>query len=250
MVSFSGEPATLPRMNIGIPLMVACLVLPVSAEKRSERKSLLDSDPNVVYLERTLKKPVELKVLKEAPVFSDTEGKVRLGTLKADQTVRLEAITDKVYRVRGQGTRDGIAGWVAPWAFTSTDPAFVAHLKQLYDRQIQVQAMIEAKKIAVGMTLDEVAQAYGKPTKTSIRKTNKGESGRWEFINYEEVKHYVTRIDPVTHEVYRQLSYVTREEKGRTDVEFENNIVTAIEESEDHQGGNVRIIVPPVMLGW
>jgi hypothetical protein len=237
-------------MNIGIPLVVACLVLPVCAEKRGERKSLLDSDPNVVYLEQTLKKPIELKVLKEAPVFSDTGGKVRLGTLKADQTVRLEAITDKVYRVRGQGTRDGIAGWVAPWAFTSTDPAFVAHLKQLYDRQIQVQAMIEARKIAVGMTLDEVAQSFGRPTKTSIRKTNKGESGRWEFIEYEEVKHYVTRIDPVTREAYRQLSHVTREEKGRTNVEFENNIVTAIEESEDRQGGNVRIIVPPVVFGW
>jgi hypothetical protein len=33
-------------------------------------------------------------------------------------------------------------------------------------------------------------------------------------------------------------------------VEFENNIVTAIEESEDRQGGNVRIIVPPVVFGW
>lgn len=237
-------------MNIGIPLVVACLVLPVCAEKRGERKSLLDSDPNVVYLERTSKNPIELKVLKEAPVFSDTGGKVRLGTLKADQTVRLEAMTDKVYRVRGQGTRDGIAGWVAPWAFTSKDPDFVAHLKELYQRQIQVQAMIEARKIAVGMTLDEVAQSFGRPTKTSIRKTNKGESGRWEFIEYEEVKHYVTRIDPVTREAYRQLSHVTREEKGRTNVEFENNIVTAIEESEDRQGGNVRIIVPPVVFGW
>ena len=55
--------------------------------------------------------------------------------LKANQTVRLEAITDKIYRVRGQGTRDGISGWVAPWAFSSTDPDFVANLKNLYTRQ-------------------------------------------------------------------------------------------------------------------
>jgi hypothetical protein len=238
-------------MKLGTLLLIAaCLVLPLSAEKRGERKSLLDSDPNVVYLDRTLKKPIELKVIKEAPVYSDTEGKLRLGTLKANQSVRLEAITDKIYRVRGQGTRDGIAGWVAPWAFSSTDPEFVAHLKQHYERQIQVQALIQAKKIALGMTLEEVSLAFGKPTKTSLRKTPKGESGRWEFVDYVEIKHYITRVDPVTNEVYRQFSHVTREEKSRTDVEFEDNLVTAIEESENKKGGPVRIIVPPLIFAW
>jgi outer membrane protein assembly factor BamE (lipoprotein component of BamABCDE complex) len=210
----------------------------------------LDSDPDCVYLDRTLKKPIELKVIKEAPVFSDKEGSHRLGTLKADQTVHLEAITDKIYRVRGQGTRDGIAGWVAPWAFSSKDPDFVAHFKQLYERQIQVQALIEAKKVAVGMTPDEVSQSLGKPTKTSLRKTDKGQSGRWEFIEYDQVKNYVTRIDPTTGAAYRQLASVTQVEKSRVAVEFENDVVTAVEESEDHQGGNVRIIVPPVIFGW
>lgn len=239
-------------MRLGISLVLTVLLaLPLSAQtRRGERKSLLDSDPNVVYLDRTLKKPIELKVIKEAPVFSDKDGKVRLGTLKADQTVRLEAITDKIYRVRGQGTRDGIAGWVAPWAFSSTDPEFVPHLKQLYERQIQVRELIAAKQVAVGMTLEEVAEARGKPTKTNLRKTDKGQSGRWEFIDYDEVKNYVTRVDPATGGVFRQLASITQVEKSRTAVEFENNVVTAVEESEDHQGGNVRIVVPPVMFGW
>jgi hypothetical protein len=159
-------------------------------------------------------------------------------------------MTAKSYRVRGQGTRDGIAGWVAPWAFSSKDPEFVAHLKQLYDRQIQVRALIEAKQVAVGMTLDEVTLSRGKPTKTSVRKTEKGQTGRWEYIDYEEVKNYVTRVNPANGAVYRQLASVTREEKGRTTVEFEGEIVTAVEESEDRQGSNVRIIVPPVVFGW
>jgi hypothetical protein len=239
-------------MKLGIPLAVtAILVLPLSAEpKRGERKSLLNTDPEVVYLDQTMEKPVDLRVIKEAPVFSDKEGKLRLGTLKADQTVRLEAITDKIYRVRGQGTRDGIAGWVAPWAFSSKDPEFVAHLKQLYERQIQVQALIAAKEVAVGMTLDEVTMSRGKPTKTSLRKTEKGQSGRWEFIDYEQVKNYITRVDPATGAVYRQLASVTQVEKSRTAVEFEDDIVTAVEESRDHQGGNVRIVVPPLVFGW
>ena len=232
-------------------LIAAMLVTPLAAEpKHVERKSLLDSDPDVVYLEQTLKKPIELKVIKEAAVYSDKEGQHKLGTLKADQTVHLEAITEKIYRVRGQGTRDGISGWVAPWAFSSPDPDFVANFKQLYQRQIQVQALIAAKNVAVGMTLDEVSLAKGKPTKTSVRKTGVGQSGRWEFIDYEEIKHYTTTIDPRTGNAYRQLAYVTQEEKSKTAVEFENDVVTAVEESEDHKGGNVRIVVPPLLFRW
>jgi hypothetical protein len=238
-------------MRSAISFLVLALILPASAEiKHQERRSLLDSEPGVVYLERALGKPLELKVIKEAPVFSDNEGKHRLGTLAANQTVKLEALTDRIYRVRGQGTHGGIAGWVAPWAFSSKDPDFVAQLKEFYERQIQVQAFIDAKQVAVGMTLDEVSQARGKPTKTSIRKTEKGETGRWEYINFEEVKHYITRVDPSTGQVYRQLSHIEQVEKGRTNVEFEDNVVSAVEESEDRQGSNVRIVVPPLVFGW
>jgi hypothetical protein len=252
IISLFKKPATFPDMNAGISLIIAaCLVLPAAAEtKRPERKSLLDSDPDVVYLDRTLKEPIHLKVIKEAPVYSDKEGRHRLGTLKAEQNVKLEAVTDKIYRVRGQGTRDGIAGWVAPWAFSSKDPQFVTHLKEFYERQIEVQALIEAKSVAVGMTLEEVSQALGKPTKTSLRKTEKGQSGRWEFIDYEEIKHYITRIDPVSGAAYRQFSHSTQIEKSRTAVDFEDNVVTAVEESEDNQGGKVRIVVPPLIFGW
>ncbi|MDP3849802.1 MAG: hypothetical protein Q8Q59_04805 [Luteolibacter sp.] len=238
-------------MKLGIALISLALILPATAEiKRKERRSLLDSDPGVVYMARSFDKPIELKVVKEAPVFSDKEGKHRLGSLKADQVVHLEAITDKIYRVRGQGTRDGIAGWVAPWAFSSQDPQFVAHLKEFYERQIQVQALIDAKQVAVGMTLDEVSQSRGKPNKTSLRKTEKGQSGRWEYIEYEEINHYITRVNPVTGVAYRQFSHTTQVEKGRTTVEFEDNIVTAVEESEDRQGGSVRIVVPPLLYRW
>ncbi len=252
MVPFFKKPVIVPHMKLAMRLLIAaCLVLPLSAEsKRGTRKSLLDTDPDVVYLDQTMTKPIDLKVIKEAPVFSDKEGKIRLGTLKANQTARLEAITDNIYRVRGQGTRDGIAGWVAPWAFTSKDPQFVVHLKDLYDRQLQVQALIQAKQVAVGMTLDEISRSRGKPTKTSLRKTEKGQSGRWEYIDYEQIKHYTTRVDPVTGGVYRQFSHITQVEKSRTAVEFKDDVVTAVEESEDHQGGNVRIVVPPLIFGW
>jgi hypothetical protein len=252
MVPFFRKPVMFPSMKLGIPLLAAIvLTAPIVAQTaRQERRSLLDSDPEVVYLDRTLSGPIDLKVIKDASVFSDRKGSHRLGTLGVGQTVRLEAITDKIYRVRSTGLRDGIAGWVAPWAFASKDPEFVAHLKELYERQIQVEAMIAAKEVAVGMTLDEVVMSRGKPTKTSVRKTGKGETGRFEYVDYEMVKNYATRVDPSSGAVYRQLISVTQVEKGRTNVEFEDNIVTAVEESESRRGGDVRIIVPPLVYGW
>lgn len=220
------------------------------SDAKDDRKSLLNSDPDVIYLEDVVEKPIMLKVVKEAPVYADKEGNRRLGFIKADQMVALEGMTQKAYRVRGEGTRHGIAGWVAPWAFSHAEKDFVEKLKQLYERQIAVNEIIKDGGIAIGMTTNEVAGSRGKPTKTSMRRTAKGESGTWEFIDYEEVKHYITRIDPVTAQPYRQFSHVTREEKGKTVVEFEDGLVTALEENTDNGPGNVRIIVPPLVFGW
>lgn len=238
------------KPGIAAPLLIA-LSLFSPMEAKGERKSLLNSEPGVIYLAEVVDVPIKLKVIKEAPVFSDKEGKIRLGFLKADQTVELEGMTEKAYRVRGQGrTNNGVVGWVGPHAFSHPQEDFVAKLKQLYERQIIVNKIIDEKRIAIGMTLDEVDKSRGKPTKTSVRRTAKGETGSWEYIDYEEVKHYTNRIDPVSGQVYRELSHITREEKGKTVVEFEDGLVTALQEDENNGPGNVRIIVPPLVFGW
>lgn len=240
-------------MKIGVLAFAsALLIIPVEGQiKRTERQSLLNSDPSVVYLENTLSKPLKLQVVEQFPVFSDKDGKNRVGFLKANQTVEVEAITDKVYRVRGQGLRDGIVGWISPAAFSSKDPDFVKNLKDLYERQIAVAELIAAKKVAMGMTMEEVASSLGKPTITKIRTTADGDSGKWSFIEYEEIKHYTTRRDPRTGMVYRTLAGVTQNEKSKTIVEFENSVVTAIEESENHSGsGTTRLVVPPLIWRW
>ncbi len=234
-----------------ILILSLVFALLISTEAKSERKSLLNSEPGVIYLEEILEIPIKLKVIKEAPVYSDKEGKIRLGFLKANQTVELEGMTEKAYRVRGQGrSNNGIVGWVGPHAFSHPQEDFIAKLKQLYERQILVKKVIDDKGIAIGMTLDEVDKSRGKPTKTSVRRTAKGEAGSWEYIDYDEVKHYVTRIDPVSGQAFRQLSHVTREETGKTVVEFEDGLVSALQEDVDNGPGNVRIIIPPLVFGW
>lgn len=231
-------------------ILAVFMALPLYAQTDQDRRSLLDSDPKVAYLEEIVEKPIKLKVTKEAPVYSDKNGSHRLGYLKADQVVELEGMTEKVYRVRGQGTRNGIAGWVAPWAFSHPQEGFVEKLKKLYDRQMAVNEVIAAHGVALGMTDGEVAKSLGKPTKTSVRRTADGQESTWEFTTYEEVKHYVTRTDPYSGQVFRQLSHVTKEETGKTTVEFKDGLVTALEETEDNGLGAPRIISPPLVIAW
>ena len=100
------------------------------------------------------------------------------------------------------------------------------------------------------MTPKEVELSRGKPTKTTLRVTPTGESGSWEYINFEEIKHYITKVDPVTGQAYRQFSHTTREETGKTTVEFKDGAVSALEEMEDKGPGNTKIIIPPVVVGW
>jgi hypothetical protein len=172
-----------------------------------------------------------------------------LGFLKDDQVVELEGMTEIAYRVRGQGTKDGIAGWVSPKAFSHTDPEFVEKLKNVYERHLSVNEIIKNKGVAIGMTIKEVQLSRGKPTKTTVRITPTGESGSWEYINFEEIKHYITKVDQVSGQSFRQLSHVTREETGKTTVEFKDGAVSSLEEMEDKGPGNVKIIVPPVVFG-
>jgi len=234
-----------------LSLLVLALVLPLSAEvKRAERKTLIDRDPDVVHLVEHVKEPIELRVITEAPVFADKNANRRVGVLAKEQTVTLEAMTAKAYKVRGKGEKNGVAGWVGPQAFASRDPDFVANLKKLHKRTLEVDQLIEEKQVAIGMTSEEIEKSRGAPDKTQVKKTVKGESGRWEYVEYEEISHFNYVRDPLSGQVFRTLSHVTKEEKNKTVIEFKNGVVSALEESEQRHTSPVKIIVPPVIFAW
>ena len=237
-------------ITANLVLCSIALTLISHGQIKRDKESLLESEPGVIYLNQVFAKPLKLNVIEQSQVFSDKDGSHRLGFLKADQIVDLEGMTERAYRVRGQGTKDGIAGWVSPKAFSHSDKDFVEKLKKIYDRQIAVNEIIKNKSLAIGMTPNEVQLSRGKPTKTTMRVTPSGESGTWEYIDYNEIKHYITKIDPVTSQAYRQLSHITQEETGKTTVEFKDGAASALEEMKDKGPGNVKIIVPPIVFGW
>ncbi|MEC8941351.1 MAG: hypothetical protein VYC95_01365, partial [Verrucomicrobiota bacterium] len=167
-----------------------------------------------------------------------------------DTKVTFIGMTEKVYKIRGTAVHGGVSGWVSPKALGSKDKDFVENFKKVYERQKVVRDLIAKHEIAIGMSMEEVSAALGRPTKTKVRQTVKGKTGVWEFIQYEEQDHYQTVRDSLTGRVFRQYSHTTREEIGKVLVEFENEVVTAIEESENNGGGKVKIVTPPLIFGW
>ncbi len=219
--------------------------------RKGGKDSLLNSDPDVVYVKEFTDKKIELLVVKSGTVYATKKGGRKLGILKMDSKVTLLGITDKAYQIRGTATHGGVSGWVSPKSLGSKDKNFVENFQKVYERQKVVRKLIANHEVAIGMSIDEVATSLGRPTKTKVRQTAKGKTGKWEFIQYDEQEHYNTLRDPITGKLFRQYSHTTREELGKIVVEFKNEVVTAIEESETNEGeAKVKIVVPPLVFGW
>lgn len=241
-----------PKISICKQLFLPLVILiglAACATAQDKRRSMLNSDPEVVYLEEIFDKKLELKVIKAAPLYANKDGGSKLGTLVAGQMAEVLAITDKAYRVRGQGKHGKMAGWVGTWAFELPDDNFEKNMKAFYERQMKVNELIGKGQVVLGMTMREVGLVLGEPNKTSIRQTTEGQIGRWEFIVVDEIRNYATHVDPYTGQTYRTLVSVTQEEKEKTVVEFKDGHVVALEESTNNRG-NLRIILPQVVCHW
>lgn len=229
----------------------AGILAPLDAQtNRTDRRSLLDSEPDVVYTEEFTDSKIELLAVEPGVVYATKKGGRKLGILKKNTKATLVGFTDRAYKIQGKATHAGVSGWVSPKVLASKDKDFVENLKKVYARQLEVRELIANHEVAIGMTMDEVSAAMGKPTKTTVRRTAKGQSGKWEFIEYEEIGHYQMVRDPLTGNIYRQLTHTTKEELSKLVVEFENDVVTALEESENNEGDSVKIVVPPLVFGW
>ncbi len=231
-------------------LLFWLLATVMAAAELRKKASLLNDDPEVVYTGEFTDKKIELLVVKPTTVYSTKKGGRKLGVLKVDTKVTFIGMTEKAYKIRGTAIHGGVSGWVSPKALGSKDKDFVENFKKVYERQKVVRDLIARHEIAIGMSVEEVSAALGRPTKTKVRQTVKGKTGVWEFIQYEEQDHYQAVRDPVTGRVFRQYSHTTKEEIGKVVVEFENEVVTAIEESENNGGGKVKIVTPPLILAW
>jgi len=112
-----------------------------------------------------------------SPIVSAQFSTARSSKPPAGSSVQLVAMTENVYRVSGKGKYGKIKGWVSPKSLASQDPNFIENLQKLYQRQLKVNNFIANKQVAIGMTLNEVAQSLGNPTKKESVITKDGTSG-------------------------------------------------------------------------
>jgi hypothetical protein len=238
--------------SIFYPAIFSMLLIAPLIGAPDDRKSGLDDDPEVVYLEHYTSIPITFLTIEDTAIYASKKGRSsrKLGTFSSGTSVQLLAMNENAYRISGKGKYGLLKGWVSPKSLASKDPKFVENLQKLYERQMKVKALIENKQVAIGMSLSEVLQSLGEPTKREDRVTKDGKSGTYEFIQFDEQKHYRYVTDPRTGNIYKQLSHITTEEKSNITVEFEKNLVTAITAKEDKGPGKINIIVPPIIFGF
>lgn len=212
-------------------------------------KSDLVQEEGAIYLEVMLDKELPIRVSQSAAIYSSLKGDRWLGNTLPNQNAVLLAVSDKAYRIRAKAKQGQVAGWVSKSAVEGLPEGFEASLREFHERYLIVSELIENQQVALGMSVAEVIASIGPPDKRQSKVTNEGRVDSLEYISYERVPQTVTSIDafgrPAATTQYIEV------ESGRVEIEFANDTVTAISESEGLNFANARGLVtvpPPVYL--
>jgi hypothetical protein len=202
-------------------------------------------EEGAIYLEDLLVKPARLATIGDAPIYYHNDFARYLGTLRKGQIVELQAVTDKAYRVRGVAQQGQVAGWVDPKYLNPLKKDFLDNLKQNAARLEQVKALIAKNEVAINMTVEEVQQALGKPTKKTSRLDASGREDVWEFIRYERVPQETVGRDQ-NGNLISNIIYI-KVPTGKLAITFANNLVTTLEQTEGslEKGAQAKIIPAP-----
>ena len=221
--------------------------LPMNGLPRRSTSKLAD-EPGTITVEGLLPKPVVVKVPNEATIYYHSDFQRPLGTMAPGTIVTLIALGDTAYRVRGRARHGDVSGWLKPADVIHPDPNLHANLKKVYDRQIQVQALISKNEVALGMTQEEVRESLGKPTRTSSKLNAQGREDTLEYAVFDRVPQTVTGRDALGR-IIQTIVYV-KVETGTLSIHFKDNIVDSIEEKKGNPlgAGGVKIVVPPVFV--
>jgi hypothetical protein len=207
-------------------------------------------EQGAVYLEDFVKKPVRVSVLSAAPIFIRPELEQSVGVLLAGQTVEVQAIRDHTYRVRGQARQGQVAGWVDRKYLGALKPEFLDALQRNAARRAEIEALIARREVAINMTPEEVASSLGRASKKTSRLDASGRQEVWEYIRYKSVPQQTTARDQFGRLV--TSVYYIKVPDGRLSVVFDNNLVSALEQTEGslERDARVKIITPPLEFAF
>lgn len=231
------------------PILLAALLLCTSAYGGAVSGAVIREE-GAIYLEDLLVKPARLATIADAPIYYHNDLARYLGTLRKGQIVELQAITDKAYRVRGVAQQGQVAGWVDPKYLNPLKKDFVDNLKQNAARLEQVKALIAKNEVAINMTLEEVQQSLGKPTKKTSHVDASGRQDVWEFIRYERVPQETVGRD-FNGNLVSTITYI-KVPTGKLAVTFANNLVSSLEQTEGsiEKGAQPKIVSAPFVVNY
>lgn len=233
-------------MSKSVTVLLALCALAAAPAPAERSKYNLPREKGATYVRDVLdeKERIQIKVLRPTRVFLTKDARNVVDVLRAGHPVDLEAFTEFAYRVRGMGTQGMVAGWVNPRDLEALPPGLLDNLRQMVRRREQVDKLIDAKQVALGMTTEEVAESRGRPTKRSHRLTAGGRTEVWEYIEYENIPQYDYIRGPCTGAVFKRFSHYVQIEKGKITVEFQDGVVTALSGKEDLRRKRDLAIVP------
>ena len=208
----------------------------------------LPRESGAIYFEDLALKPVKLAVIGEAAVHSRITNGNFLGVLRKGSVAEVVAISDSAVRVRGTAQQGGVVGWVPASGLTPMKADFIESVKRNAQRKTEVDVLIAKGEVALNMTHEEVSAALGKPQKKSSKLDAKGRQEVWDFIRYARVPQENVGRDAlgrlVTTVVYVKIP------AGKLTVTFENNLVTALDQTEGtpEVPAGVQLVPAPIVF--
>ncbi len=237
---------TLPTLARAVVLAIlAHLAVEAEAAPKQQSRSRITPEPGTMYVEDILPRPVQLTVGGESPIYYLPDMQRVLGSMAPGTVVKLVALSEGCYKVRGKARHADVVGWMRRDHLRSPDPKLAEKLTAFFERQKQVDALIAANQIALGMTMDEVTTSLGKPTRKTARINADGRQEVLEYSIFERVPQVVPGRDaagrPILTTVYVKV------EVGKLSVAFANGLVSEIEENTGRPNA-AKIVVPPITV--
>ncbi len=240
------------HLSLVLAVLASVLAVEQAAAQLTARRptSRLAVEPGTIHVEDILTKPVILKVISDAPIYVSSKLDRAIGSMMPGTLVKLVAISDTAFRVRGKARHGDTSGWLRAADVLSPDPNLVPSLKKLHERQTKVEELITAHQIALGMTSEEVLASMGKPSRKSSKLSAAGKDEKFEYVIFERIPQYNTSVDAFGRAV-QTVTYI-KVETGSLSVNFKNDIVDTIEETKGNPlgGGGVKIVPGLVIFGF
>lgn len=202
----------------------------VRITREDPNKSNLLPEKGAVYLEGMVEQELKVRVTQAGPAYSNLSAQTWLGNVFANQNAVLLAVSDRAYRIRARAKQGQIAGWVSKAIISGIPEGFEEKLVLYHQRYEMVKKLIDNEQVALGMTTDEVIASIGPPDKKTSQLDAGGRKDTFEFISYTRTPQTVIIRDrfgfPTTGTRYVEV------ESGRVTIEFTDNLVSSITESE------------------